>query len=206
MNLKISFVAGIFLACAHSALAETQYSVQILPAPPGASIVRAESINDSGLVAGRGFYPASGTTPYRGSAILWQKGTFNELPLPDGYRSGEAFDINRSGQIAGIVSLLNIDSPGNRTVRWDNGSPVDINSSDNSGRQAYELGINDSGDVAGNQLLPNGSSGGFAVIGGTVFDLGFSKATSINNAATVVGIGAQTGPNTNDSAYVWTAA
>ena len=57
--------------------------------------------------------------------------------------------MNASGQVVGRASIVNLNQPGSRTIRWDDGVPVDVAPSHDNGSLAFETAINDAGDVAG---------------------------------------------------------
>jgi probable HAF family extracellular repeat protein len=199
----------VICAVATRSSAAAEYSVTNLGVAPGSSVTAANDLNDAGIAAGFTFYPSSGTTPYRTNAFTWEQGALTELPTLPGYRSSEAGEINASGQVVGRASLVNVDNPGNRTVRWDASVPIDVAPSHDTGRLAFETAINDRGDVAGTYDAGGGNDQrAFAVWNGTFIPLGTlglaSQATSMN-AQRVVGTSWSLTDN-NWRPFVWSEA
>lgn len=157
---------------------------------PGISFSSATGINDSSQIVGN-FARASSNS---GSAFLYNGGIVTIFtPLFDGY--SQANSINNSGQVVG-----------NSVNRATNNSLASLYSGGTTstlpipGLNSIARGINDSGQVVGD----NGRA--FLFSGGTTTDLGTlpggnnSSATAINNAGQVVGY---SGSNNGNRAFLY---
>ena len=99
--------------------------------------IRPSAINDRGVIAG---------TTSKHLAAIWSDLLTDELPLPHGFRSGEAIAINHAGDAAGVVT--NPVSGDRRAFVYHHGKLTLL-----PGAQAKAWAINDSGEVAGEAVL-----------------------------------------------------
>ena len=154
----------------------------------------ASAINDVGQIVGSrtGLLPDGEESP-----VLWQNGAIVDLPIPfeDGH-GGFAKGINESGQIAGTVLDLFMDS---HAVIWTGGVPTELGLGE-------AAAINDAGQVVGTQSVSDavGNTEYFAVLWdhGTVVPLGSGVALGINNAGQVVGYRV-VGPDSQWAPVIW---
>jgi probable HAF family extracellular repeat protein len=146
--------------------------------------VTANSINNSGHIAGYGVISSTGEI----HAFIYRDGNFQDLGLL-GYQASDGISINGSDQLAvdGI-------GPGSTALLYSAGTTRRLGSVDGGYSSAYA--INDLGDVVGSAKNGDGQTVGFWWVGGVFHDLstvGLVKASGINDAGQIVG----------SSAYYW---
>lgn len=106
------------------------------------------AINGRGQAVGYSFDSNSGM-----QAVRWDGTTPTVLERPEGFGFQQAIGISRSGEVAGNVAPFWY--PPTQAVRWTRSKPKLL---DNLGGSASVAnGINDSGDVVGYIVSPNGS-------------------------------------------------
>lgn len=181
-------VAHVLLALAGSSTAfgQCHYTYVTIPNPPGWKCA-VQAINNRGWATGHLFNAGDN---YR--AFIWtpESGT-SVLPLPPGYTSQRAYDINDHGHVAGSLEGPEI---GSAAFFWD-GAHTSVISRPNWATHINALGLNHDDHVVGTIL--NNSIGpihSFRWANGALEDLGAigdgenSEARSINDHATIVGI------------------
>jgi uncharacterized membrane protein len=177
--MKPAFIAltALLLATAPDVLAQAtgldcvarQYDVVALP-------LRPTHINETGQVAGT-------TSQHRASLWNKQKG-LREVPLPPGFFNSEAAGVNRSGHLTGTA--YDRSSTKHRAFEFseDKFSLLE-------GEQVVARGINDSGEIAGEAIIPGkGTTGPALWTEKGVISLGGccgGAATGLNNHGQVIG-------------------
>ena len=143
----------------------------------------ANGINNSGGVAGY-FDPF---WPYGGRhAFLYSGGILSDLGTLGGDTS-EAYAINDGGQVVGNAKMIGYGGDQHpHAFLYSGGTMIDLQAFNNT-INAYAYGINNSGQIVGQD-----ATGGFLYSGGTVTDFsplsgGSSVAYGINNSGQVVG-------------------
>ncbi len=109
-----------------------RYAVTLLPLKPAA-------INEGGEVAG--------ATDAHHAAVWSARRGIRELPVPPGFVHSEAVAINRHGEVAGMV--YDQDYTTHRAFKYSHGATLLLD-----GVNARAFDITDSGDVAGDAVLP----------------------------------------------------
>jgi probable HAF family extracellular repeat protein len=112
-------------------------------------------INDDGEIVGQADLPGSGAQTHHG--FLWKHGAMTDLGTVDGDPCSVGLSINLQGQIAGASTDC---TEYQHAFLWENGGPmIDLNTLiiPGSGLIARDADyINDSGEIAGRGVLPNG--------------------------------------------------
>ena len=157
-----------------------QYTIEPLGSL-GGNYSRAESISNSGLVAGYAYTPASVE-----HAFLWQSGSMVDLGTLGGSAS-RAYDVNVSGQVGGWAAT---ELGQARPVLWDRGAIYELPTL--GGPAGSVRGINDWGHAVGNAYLTSSVYHAALWRGGAVVDLGtlggaYSMAYDINRSGDVAG-------------------
>ena len=96
-------------------------------------------INEAGQV--------TGTTAEHHSALWSEQAGLRELPLPTGFSNSEATWVNNSGHVTGVVYDSNFSQ--HRAFLFANGTLTLL-----PGKQSHAYSISDSGEIAGESLLP----------------------------------------------------
>lgn len=109
-----------------------KYKVIALPLRPA-------HINEAGQVAG--------TTASHRAALWTEQSGLHELPLPAGFYNSEATAVNDSGHVTGVVYDRGFSQ--HRAFTFANDALTLL-----SGEQSHSYDISDSGQVAGESLLP----------------------------------------------------
>jgi uncharacterized membrane protein len=113
------------------------YKIQDLGILPGGSDTTPNSINNRGYIVGS---TRDNTRDWQG--FIWKNGVLTKLPLPRGFSSSNATDINSTGQIVGVFERPT------RAAYWNNNVPHDIG----QGVHSIAHSINDAGKIAGTNL------------------------------------------------------
>lgn len=165
-----------WLGAAVSAWSAPYYLIQSI-GPVGYES-QATGINDAGMVVGNYELP-DGT--YR--TFVWQNGVVTPLGTPAEAINARGMAINANGQVAGYIDTAS----GGRVALWSSlPSPVILGS-------GYAMAINNSGDVAGMRIAPDGSGSAYVTQNGAEISLGqpagggWSTATGLNGAGGVSG-------------------
>jgi probable HAF family extracellular repeat protein len=111
-------------------------------------------INDAGAITG-----SAGTPDFAAHGFFWKEGVLTDIGTVDGDDCSIGFNINSANQIVGLSFPCN--GPDTHAFLWENGKIVDLNSliSDGSGIEVEFAGdINNSGEIAGLGVLPNGDT------------------------------------------------
>ena len=127
----------------------------------GGTIGEAIWINDAGAVTGQAF--TSGNSALHG--FLWKKGVLTEIGTVEGDGGSDGLSINSANQIVGVSAAC--DGSVLHSFLWENGKIVDLNSriSHGSDMQLLVAGnINNSGEIAGFGVLPNGDQHAFLLV------------------------------------------
>ena len=136
----------------------------------------ATAINNSGEVAGS-----------NGEAFVAMNGNVEDLALPSGMNWSAAYGINDAGTVVGDGRLANGTFRG---LIWNaDGSVTTLGTLGGTSSQA--TAVNEGGEVVGFASLASGYQHAFALIGGTMTDLGTlggsSYAYGVNDSGEVVG-------------------
>ena len=136
----------------------------------------ATAINNSGEVAGS-----------NSGAFVALNGNVEDLALPSSMNWSAAYGINDAGTVVGDGRL---DNGTFRGLIWNtDGSVTTLGTLGGSSSQA--MGVNNSGEVVGFASLASGYQHAFALIGGSMLDLGTlggsSYAYRVNDSGEVVG-------------------
>jgi probable HAF family extracellular repeat protein len=102
--------------------------------PLGGTVLEARAINDRGQVVGYTTVPGSDVL----HAFLWQDGRMRDLMAGRPAETGQAWDVNNAGQVAGNI--------GSRAVLWQGGQTVELAV---PGLSTNARDINERGDVTG---------------------------------------------------------
>jgi probable HAF family extracellular repeat protein len=186
LNNKGEVVGAIWDQGTSTATVWSGNSVISLSPRPGAESGFALGINDDGQVVGASYPMIGGST----HAMTWKGTTVTDLAPagtdPQSY--SYAYDINRSGQIAGMANYLSAPAGAHATV-WSAGASSDISTT----RQRSEArAINNHGHVVGWSQVDQMSSTEATVwkdgIATTLSSSGaWSDAYDINDAGQIVG-------------------
>jgi probable HAF family extracellular repeat protein len=207
-----AIAAGALLVPAVAAHAATEYRLTIVKSPVVSFNQKASlnTINDDGVAAGSAFFPGSIST----SPALVKDGALTLLPAPgdptDAHSFGNAFAINRSGQVAGTnADETQLPVVPTRPFVWDDGVGRDLgvfNTFD--ARDTEARAINDAGHVAGFTRAPGNT--GWLLRDGVLTRVGTlpggtqSAAFGINQDDVVVGDANLADPNVVH-AFSWRA-
>ena len=136
------FTLPILLAS--TAIAQVpSYSVEFLGA--GSS---ANALNELGVAVGSMKLPGNVTC----AAISYPGQPFTPLPLPAGYLSSSAYDVNDSGLVVGVVSTSTVPNMSAHAVAWrvtSGGYVVDVLGEPAGDLYSYATGVNNLGDIVG---------------------------------------------------------
>jgi probable HAF family extracellular repeat protein len=190
--------------------------------PTGVDPAQPLAVASGGRVAGFEFTNSTGGD----TAFLWTNGVFNALGTLGG-NSSEAYDMNGSGQIAGVSSVAtscngSLCSYADRPFSWQNGVMTNLDPGAGPDDYSGAFGINGFGSVAGfihraNAPAPTApevptiwSGGGaqglptFCVIfsGGTCTQNGGGRALAIADSGDAVGY---SGATTGQLPVIWSA-
>lgn len=136
------FTLPILLASA--AIAQTpSYSVEFLGAGSSAS-----ALNELGVAVGSMKIAGDVTC----AAISFPGQGFTPLPLPAGYLSSTAYDINDSGLVVGVVSTSTVPNMSAHAVAWRptaSGYIADVLGEPAGDLHSYATGVNNLGDIVG---------------------------------------------------------
>ncbi len=191
----VQLVAAAVLAGApRAAVGQCYYTYEQIPNPPGRQCY-ARSINNQGWVTG---YAGNAGDTYR--AFIWTPETGTSvLPLPEGYTSQKAFDINELGHVVGFVSGIG----GSRAFLWD-GQQTTILERPAWASHMEAYGINSSGQIVG--MVTNNNFGpkhAFLWASGEFTDLTpgeeIAVARGISDGGAIVGT---IGPWSNNHAFL----
>ena len=96
--------------------------------------------------------------------FLWQNGKMYDLPPVGGAPCSNAFAINAGGAVVG--NATNCHGPGLTAILWKNGAAFDLNKlvAPSALHMTEPVFINDSGDIIGYGVLPNGHEHNFLLI------------------------------------------
>jgi probable HAF family extracellular repeat protein len=170
----------------------------------------ATDINDHGQVVGR-ITRRNGTF----EAVRWERGRIVALGTLPGDTGSSAVAINEQGQIVGTSwGALTAVRGRERVFVWEDGSMSDLGSLiRNAARETVDvLGINERGDVAGDQVVSYNTRHCFLWRDGTMADLGtlggrFCKVTGWNDRGQVVGWSRlKAGPEAQPASAVFVSA
>ena len=158
------------------------------------SDVRAQAVNDSGLVVGviTTFGDTFSEQPY-----TWQDGEFTELDLLEDSVGGLALNVNADGLVVGQVTLA--EQPDGwqprHAVAWNDGAIVDLGTI--AGHFSGATGVNASGQIVGSSTTAEGQGmndmeaalweDGEVAHLGVLGDDGQSNAMAINAQGDIVG-------------------
>ena len=126
----------------------------------GGTFGDANWINDAGAVTGHAANPDNSV-----HAFLWKKGLITDLGTVDGDDCSSGFSVNLANQIVGVSFAC--DSSVQHAFLWENGKIIDLNSLIPPGSDMQlqvANSINNSGEIAGVGVLPNGDGHGFLLV------------------------------------------
>ncbi|MCC6358202.1 MAG: hypothetical protein IT450_05630 [Phycisphaerales bacterium] len=174
--------AAVLAGAPREAAGQCYYTYEQIPNPLGRQCY-ARSINNQGWVTG---YAGNAGDTYR--AFIWTPETGTTvLPLPEGYNSQKAFDINELGHVVGFVSGIG----GSRAFLWD-GQQTTILERPAWASHMEAYGINSSGQIVG--MVTNNNIGpkhAFLWTNGLFTDLTpyeqIAVAEKINEGGQIVG-------------------
>jgi probable HAF family extracellular repeat protein len=178
-------LAGMCLLYAR-AISAQQYTVTDLGNLGGTTFIEASAINASGRVVG-----SSPTESGPWHPFLWTQGTIQDLGVLPGTVDCYATAINDHDEVVGYCD--GAVGGGNQAFRWtaDTGFIA-------LGTNSLATGINNNGDIVGYWYPPDLTGGrAFVYRDGTFVDLGFGRATGIDDLGRIVG---QSG---NGRALLW---
>lgn len=171
-----------------------------LPGLPGVvgSFVRANAINEAGLVVG---LAQEGGPNLYAHAVVWNANSFQtDLGFMGGGTYSEAFGINDLGQVVGVATIANTNQ---RAFLWQNGQYTDLGTWTGAGPTSRAYAIDNVGRIVG--LNKNVAS---LWEGGTVKALpmppgvsAFTPAIDINDAGDIIATGSVGFPN--EVAVLW---
>ena len=126
----------------------------------GGTFGDAVSINDAGAITGHAATPDSAV-----HGFLWKDGVLTDIGTVDADDCSAGFSINSANQIVG--QSFACDGSVSHAFLWENGKIVDLNSliSHGSDMQLQVAdNINNSGEIAGFGVLPNGDGRAFLLV------------------------------------------
>ncbi|MCC6358630.1 MAG: DUF3466 family protein [Phycisphaerales bacterium] len=190
--------AAVLAGAPREAAGQCYYTYEQIPNPPGWQCV-GRGINAQGWVAG---YTQNFGESYR--AFIWTPMTGTSvIPLPEGYYSARAFDINDSGHVVGYVERT---SGGSDAFFWD-GETTTVIPRPPWATHLEAYGVNNQGQVVG--MIHNNSTGprhAFLWQSGALIDLtpdiDDAIARGVNDVGVVVGT---SGASTSVHAFVITS-
>jgi len=142
--MKIAAFLAVPVLVLPSATAQTpSYRVEYLGAGSSAS-----ALNELGVAVGSMKLPGDVTC----AAISYPGQPFTPLPLPAGYLSSSAYDVNDSGLVVGVVSTSTVPAMSAHAAAWrptPGGYVVDVLGEPAGYSYSYATGVNDLGDIVG---------------------------------------------------------
>jgi len=139
----IALVSFSFLLASTTAAQVPSYRVEFLGAGTSAS-----ALNELGVAVGSMTLPGDVTC----AAISYPGQPFTALPLPAGYLSSTAYDVNDSGLVVGVVSTSTVPNTSAHAVAWrptGSGYVVDVLGEPAGDLHSYATGVNNLGDIVG---------------------------------------------------------
>lgn len=144
MLMKIATCAVLPLCLMSTSAAQVpSYRVEFLGADTTAS-----ALNELGVAVGSMKLPGDVTC----AAISYPEQPFSPLPLPAGYLSSSAYDVNDSGLVVGVVSTSTVPNMSAHAAAWrptPSGYVVDVLGEPVGDLHSYATGVNNLGDIVG---------------------------------------------------------
>jgi hypothetical protein len=144
MSSKVIALVAISCIVRSTAVAQVaSYRVEFL-----GSGTTASALNELGVAVGSMKFAGDVTS----AAIAYPDQPFVPLPLPAGYLSSTAYDINDSGLVVGVVSTSTVPNMSAHAAAWrptPNGYVIDVLGEPVGDLHSYATGVNNHGDIVG---------------------------------------------------------